>query len=103
MKFTTMLSVAISLLGIAILGGCARAPSLTDNDLIRPPVPAGYNAVSICYDSGYATRQDIILLAKQACPAGLKQLKLWGQDSFANNCPLLKKNRATFLCMTGLK
>ena len=80
-----------------LLAGCANAPSVTDNKLVKKPAKDA-PVVSICYSSRSATREQIIALARAECPANAQSLQVWQQDTFSNACPLTKKIRVSFLC-----
>lgn len=79
-----------------LLAACARAPSETEPDIwqLRGDEPV----VSVCYTAAVSTRQQVEAFAHSLCPAGYSGVELIDHDNFLNNCPLSKRNRATFLC-----
>jgi len=56
--------------------------------------------VTVCYGSWVNDEAAVRAEAQRICPDGSK-LRLLGQDSFWNGCPLLQPNRAAFRCDTG--
>ncbi len=81
---------------LVVSAGCAREPSETTADVWQQ-VP-GETVVSVCYSAAVSTRAQIESYAQGLCPAAKPLVELIDHDNFLNNCPLSKRNRATFLC-----
>ena len=80
-----------------MLVGCTAAPSVTSSDYAKDE-PDGYTVISICYSPSDATRAEITAKALESCPIGANSVEPWDKDLVINDCPILKKNRVTFLC-----
>lgn len=87
----------VTLLALLMLGACSTSPSITNTNDVRE-IPPGYEAVSICHSGDMDERSEVIDLALSQCPVSTQRLYNWDQDSFMNNCPILKRKRVTFLC-----
>ena len=87
----------LCLAGVLLLAACAREPSRTETDVWqqRP----GESVVSVCYSAAVSTREQVEAYAQSYCPAAKPLVNLIDHDNFLNNCPLSKRNRATFLCL----
>lgn len=94
-----MKHVSVLVLVLVFAAGCARSPSFTQTDewvSANAPGPA----VSVCYSAAESTREQIMAFALAKCSEDLRALTLIDEDSALNNCPLLKRQRATFSCVT---
>lgn len=87
----------LGLAGALVLGGCANAPSITNTDPWRQV--EGETSVSVCYAASATTREEVAALAVSYCPKDRQALRVINEDSFLNNCPLVKRNRVSFLCV----
>lgn len=54
--------------------------------------------VRICYGSTFSTPEEVLAAAREYCPAPGHHLKLSGQSTFWNGCPLLQPHLASFQC-----
>ena len=81
---------------VLLLTACARDPSETTSDDWQ--LVPGEPVVSVCYSAAVSTRPQIESYAQGLCPAEKPFVELIDHDNFLNNCPLSKRNRATFLC-----
>ena len=70
------------------------------NDLVerRTGHPAGEDVVSVCYSASVSTKVQVESYAQSLCPISKPVVNLIDHDNFLNNCPLSKRNRATFIC-----
>jgi len=87
------------LLVTVLVAGCARSPSITQTDewvRARAPGPT----VSVCYSATESTREQVMALALGECAEDRRALTLIGEDSALNDCPILKRRRVTFACVT---
>ena len=79
-----------------VVAGCAREPSQTTSDDWQ--LRQGQNVVSVCYSAAVSTQDQIESFAQTLCPAAEPFVRLIDHDNFLNDCPLSKRNRATFVC-----
>lgn len=54
--------------------------------------------VSVCYDKGDHNRSDIEAVALETCGKQAISVTPWRVDTYLNDCPILKKTRASFVC-----
>lgn len=85
------------LLSAGILLGCAEEPTPTDTPVIQGQ---DYKIVSLCYTGKNTTREALAEMALALCPPDSVQVVVFDHDTFLNNCPLSKKNRITYRCVT---
>jgi hypothetical protein len=78
--------------------GCTDLPpTQTENPLT---VSAGRkDIVSVCYNETIHTRSEIEAVARVACGDGTRAVRAWRVDQVFNDCPILKKTRASFVCV----
>ncbi len=82
------------------LSACADLPPTeTENPLIVPSDRK--DIVSVCHDSGDHSRADIQSVALKACGKGTVSVRPWRVDKVFNECPVFKKTRVSFLCVTA--
>lgn len=94
MKYVSMLMITF-----AFATGCARSPSFTETDKwIGADAPGP--TVSVCYSAAESTREQVMAFALAKCSEDHRALTLIDEDSALNNCPLLKRQRVTFSCVT---
>ncbi|MBL25446.1 MAG: hypothetical protein CMM48_16300 [Rhodospirillaceae bacterium] len=55
--------------------------------------------VSVCYNADTTTREAVMALARQECKQGGSQVRIFSHDMIFNDCPVVTKARATFLCI----
>jgi len=91
-----LLKTALAVGGVLLLAACAREPSETGPDVWQEV--SGEPVVSVCYSAAVSTREQIEAYAQSLCPIAKPAVELIDHDNFLNNCPLSKRNRATFLC-----
>lgn len=91
------------LLGTAALGGCGTfwqfvgEPSKTGvpkEVSVRPD----QQAVGVCYNGNNTTRESLAAAARDLCKEPGSTVEFRTEDLHFNNCPLLKKRRAVFVC-----
>lgn len=79
------------------LSGCTDLPAETESfGTQRSDLPV----VSLCYTGKNTTREALRQTALSLCPEGTSQVSLWDHDTFFNDCPLSRKNRVTFQCVS---
>jgi len=79
------------------LGGCGERPFPTSNPGI--PSPKGLQVVSMCYHANSTTREEVMELAAKECTEEGYSVEFWHHDKTFNDCPILAKTRASFLCI----
>lgn len=82
--------------GMVFLAACAREPSQTATDTWQE-LP-GEDVVSVCYSASVSSKAQVESFAQSLCPISKPYVELIDHDNFLNQCPLAKRNRATFLC-----
>ena len=92
-----ILKIFYTLPFILVFVGCTTAPTITSSDYAKDE-PEGYTVVSVCYSPSDATRAEIAAKAIASCPIDTNAVEPWDKDFIINDCPILKKNRVTFLC-----
>lgn len=55
-------------------------------------------AVALCYNRENTDREALQAAARELCREPGSTVTYWSEDWNLNNCPLLKKRRAVFLC-----
>jgi hypothetical protein len=55
-------------------------------------------AVAVCYAASASTREDLEAAAKENCPEPGSSVAFRSEDLVFNDCPMVKKRRAVFLC-----
>lgn len=90
------------LLAVAMVGAVSACtaipPTKTENPLSVPG--SRTDIVSVCYDSKDHTRGDIEAVALANCRDKAVAVTAWQVDRVFNECPLLKKSRVSFICVT---
>jgi len=104
-KRNTVILFGLSLL----LAACEQAsrvggsPFLTTNPANLPRADA-QEYISICYNADTTTRQSIEALAMESCKKDVGgTIKFFRHDMIFNDCPVVTKARATFLCLPRRK
>lgn len=90
----TCLAVA----SIILLSACAREPSFTSVEAWRQNATS--NTVAICYSPEIATQDQLATLAVTKCPANTQSLRVIEDSALLNNCPISKRFRVIFQCVT---
>lgn len=87
-----------------LLSGCDTAsqfsgdPSETTRPRHLPAnAPAG-EKVAVCYSASASTRETVIKAAAELCKEPGSTVDIVTEDFYLNDCPLLKKRRAVFVC-----
>ena len=92
------------LLLLAVPTGCdsidrfAGAPSRTSVPLHLPPFQEPGLPVAVCYNKSTATADSLAAAALEQCPEPGSTVEYLTGDLHINDCPLLKKRRAVYLC-----
>lgn len=98
-KDTRMTKLYALTLVVVFAVGCARSLSFTNTDpwiSANAPGPS----VSVCFSSAESTREQVMAFALARCPEDRRALTVLNEDSALNNCPILKRQRVTFSCVT---
>lgn len=99
--------VAVHMLALLLLtgvAGCDRinrfagGPSRTSVPLNLPPYPLSDTPVAVCYNKDTATAEAIAAAARELCPEPGSAVEYLTGDLHINDCPLLKKRRAVYIC-----
>lgn len=87
-----------------LLSGCDTAsqfsgdPSETTLPRHLPAnAPLGQK-VAVCYSASAATRETVMKAAVELCKEPGSTVDIVTEDFYLNDCPLLKKRRAVFVC-----
>jgi hypothetical protein len=83
--------------GLATLAACGGTPTVTRHPPIVKSPP--YPVVSLCYDSFTTTVAELEAAALEKCPVKGSTVRLWQYDRVFNDCPILKKTRASYFCI----
>lgn len=82
-----------------LVAACADLPpTKTANPLNVPPERD--DIVSVCYDAGDHGRAEIEAVALKACGKKATAVTPWQTDKYLNDCPVLKKSRISFICVS---
>ncbi|NKB59832.1 MAG: hypothetical protein GKS00_26275 [Alphaproteobacteria bacterium] len=82
-----------------LTAACADLPpTKTANPLNVSPDRS--DIVSVCYDDGDHGRAEIEAVALEACGKGATAVTPWQVDKYLNDCPMLKKSRISFMCVS---
>lgn len=98
------LGYAAALLLLVSASGCDRinqfagGPSLTSLPAHLPPYKPPGRAIAVCYNKDTAKMADLRKAAFEACTEPGSKLEYLTGDEYLNDCPLLKKRRAIFVC-----
>jgi hypothetical protein len=90
-------------LGTAALGGCGTYWQIV-GEPTETNVPAEVSvrpdqeAVGVCYNGNNTTREDLVAAARGLCKEPGSNVQFRTEDLHFNECPLLKKRRAIFVC-----
>lgn len=95
-----------AVLGLAafLLTGCDTVskyggdPSETTLPLHLPSTAPPGEKVAVCYSSTASTRETVAKAAADLCQEPGSTVGFVTEDYYLNDCPLLKKRRATFVC-----
>jgi hypothetical protein len=98
------LGYLIALLLLISAAGCDRInrfagrPSLTTVPEHLPPFRRPGTPVAVCYNKDTAKMEDLKTAALESCTEPGSTLEYLTEDEYINDCPLLKKRRAVFIC-----
>ena len=99
--------VAVHILALLLLtgaAGCDRinrfagGPSATGVPINLPPYQPPGAAVAVCYNKDTATAETIAAAARELCPEPGSSVEYLTGDLHINDCPILKKRRAVYIC-----
>ena len=85
---------------VLMAGACADHPPTVTNTPLSVPKGRG-DIVSVCFSAGDHTREAVEAVALEHCPKGTASVTAWTVDRVLNDCPVMKKSRASFLCVPG--
>ena len=94
----------IALLLLTGLAGCdsinrfAGPPSKTSLPAHLPPYQKPGAAVALCYNKDTGTMETLAAAAQELCSEPGSTVEYLTGDLHINECPLLKKRRAVFIC-----
>jgi hypothetical protein len=94
----------VALLLLTGLAGCDRInrfagpPSKTDAPPHLPPYQKPGTPVAVCYNKDTATMETLTAAALELCSEPGSTVEYLTGDLHINECPLLKKRRAVFIC-----
>ncbi len=95
-----------AVLGLAafLLAGCdtvskySGEPSETTLPAHLPSTAPPGEKVAVCYSSTASTRESVAKAAIELCKEPGSTVEIVTEDFYLNECPLLKKRRAVFVC-----
>ena len=73
-------------------------PSKTGLPAHLPPFQGPGKPVALCYNKDTATMETLTAAARDLCPEPGSTVEYLTGDLHINDCPLLKKRRAVFIC-----
>lgn len=76
----------------------AGGPTLTSLPAHLPPYQPPGRAIAVCYNKDTAKMADLKKVAFEACTEPGSTLQYLTGDEYLNDCPLLTKRRAVFVC-----
>ena len=74
------------------------SPSPTQLPINLPPYEGEGRVVAVCYNKDTATPEAIAAAALEQCPQPGSKVEYLTGDLHINDCPLLKKRRAVYIC-----
>ena len=93
------------LTALLALAGCERydrfvgPPTATSiPDSVTAKYPAGQK-VAVCYRDGKTSTEQVVSTATELCTEPGSTVRYLASDYYLNECPLLKKRRAVFMCI----
>jgi hypothetical protein len=92
------------LLGLALLAAGCADPGTTENPLNTPE--DGPPVVSVCYPPMVTDRAVVTGIAQAACEEteiADVETRYWKRTLIFNDCPVFKKMRASFRCVSAAK
>jgi hypothetical protein len=92
------LAVVLSLSGCDTASRYSGEPSPTS---LPQHLPAGAprgEKVAVCYSASASTRETVMKAAAELCKEPGSTVDIVTEDFYLNDCPLLKKRRAVFVC-----
>jgi hypothetical protein len=94
----------VALLLLTGLAGCdsinrfAGPPSKTDVPAHLPSYQKPGTPIAVCYNKDTATMETLAAAAQELCSEPGSTVEYLTGDLHINECPLLKKRRAVFIC-----
>jgi hypothetical protein len=76
----------------------AGGPSPTSPPLDLPPFQPPGRAIAVCYNKGTTTAEALAVAARTQCSEPGSTVEYLTGDLHINDCPLLKKRRAVYVC-----
>jgi hypothetical protein len=91
-------------LAAAVLAGCdslsqySGEPAETTLPINLPASAPSGEKVAVCYSASASTRETVMKAAAELCTEPGSAVDFVTEDFYLNDCPLLKKRRAVFVC-----
>ena len=88
-----------------VIAGCDRYDrfvGLPSETTIPESIVAKYptgDKVAVCYRDGKTTTEQVVSTAVELCTEPGSTVRYLASDYYLNECPLLKKRRAVFMCI----
>lgn len=96
--FAVLGLAAISLAGCDSLSQYSGDPSETSLPIHLPSTAPPGEKVAVCYSASASTRETVMQAAAELCKEPGSTIDFVTEDFYLNDCPLLKKRRAVFVC-----
>lgn len=101
MKALTSLVFGIAALLIAGCDTVSQYSGDPTKTTLPPHLPAGApggQKVAVCYSASASDRETVMKVAAELCKEPGSTVDIVAEDFYLNDCPLLKKRRAVFVC-----
>ena len=96
--YAAVLLLLMSASGCDRINQFAGGPSLTSLPDHLPPYQPPGRPIAVCYNKDTAKMADLKKVAFEACTEPGSTLQYLTEDEYLNDCPLLTKRRAVFVC-----
>jgi len=101
MKASTSLVLGLAVLLIAGCDTASRYSGDPTKTILPPHLPADApqgQKVAVCYSASASDRETVMKAAAELCKEPGSTVDIVTEDFYLNDCPLLKKRRAVFVC-----